>query len=177
MCAPGVAVLTTAGKPSSRAAATASSGAGGEPLGHDRDAVGLEQRARVLAASSHASSHSASTRATTSCAALTSMPSSCGTEPAEPRSHSARSAARPSARAADSGYANEGMFAALRSVAGAPSAARMQASTVFSGWFAAATASLIASPTLRAGTATGGTKSRIAESIPGSASRRGTVLR
>ena len=53
----------------------------------------------------------------------------------------------------------------------------MQVSTVFSGSPAAATASLIASPTSRAGTATGGTNRRIAASMPGSASSSGTARR
>ena len=49
------------------------------------------------------------------------------TDPAEWRSHSPYSAARPSAAAAASGYENAGMCATARSVVGEPLAARIAA--------------------------------------------------
>ena len=78
--------------------------------------------------------------------------------------------------AAASGYAKEGMLAAERSVAGAPAAARMAASTGLSGWSASDTARLIAAPTSAASTDTGGTNRAIAASILGSARIMGRAV-
>ena len=77
------------------ALATTSSGTTGMPY--------AVSSPRTSAGSSHASVELSSARATSALAAGSSMPSSSGVLPAGARSQSARSTARPSARAADRG--------------------------------------------------------------------------
>ena len=85
-----------------RGGRAASSGVVRDALLDDRDSVGLEQRAGLVGVEPEVGralergGDDAARRAR-------SMPSSAGTPPAGRRSHSARAAARPRARAADSG--------------------------------------------------------------------------
>ena len=102
LCAPGAAVFTTTGKPSSSAARRGLVRSRGERAPARAGPVG-EQELALSAGSSQASSAPVERRGDDRLGALRSIPSGAGTVPCGRRSHSARSAARPSARAADSG--------------------------------------------------------------------------
>ena len=94
--------------------------------------------------------------------------------PAGRRSHSARSTAWPSARAADSGYSNAATPDGLEERGrGLPSAEMNAASTGLSAAGLARTPRTTASATSSAPATTGGTKSTITASMPGSASTMG----
>ena len=98
LCTPAAAVLITTGKPTSAAAATASS-----TVAAMRSATSGTPNASRSTRISAGSSQPSTVVSTKARARRTSMPSSSGTTPTGRRSHSARSAARASARAADSG--------------------------------------------------------------------------
>ena len=74
-------------------------GVGGEPLGHERQAVGEQELARLGRRRARRRRRRASARSTTRSAASRSMPSSAGTVPCGWRSHSARCGQRARARA------------------------------------------------------------------------------
>ena len=110
----------------------------------------------------------------TACAASRSMPPSSGVVPCGRRSHSARSAARPSARAADSGYAKAATWRDPRSAAGTPSEDITTASTGLSAPASPAVRST-AWATSSAVPLTAGTKRTMTASIAGSASSSGSA--
>ena len=115
---------------------------------------------RTCGGVSQASLEDASTDATSCSAVVRSMPSSSGKTPAGRRSHSARAAACPSARAADSGKSNVATPASTRDW-GVPSAQTKAASTGLSSRGELASAEATASPTSSAPATTGGVKMTI----------------
>ena len=175
LCAPAAAVLTTTGKPSSRAAATASSGVCGATFRDERQAVREQELARRARDRATPRPRSRAHRARRAPPLRGRCPRAPGRFRTGRRSQSARSAARPSARAADSGYAKAAMRASgRRSGPGIPAADMTTASTGF-GSVADRAARSSSSATCSAVAVTVGTKSTTIASICGSSSSAGSA--
>ena len=166
--------LTTAGKPSSAAAATAASGPSATRSGTSGRPKACEQLARLgglepgVVRSARARARRRARRRRRRLRRAT------GIEPSGRRSHSARSATRPSARAADSGYANAAAADPARSACGTPAELITTASTGFPAAAARAAAST-ATATSSAVAETAGTKRTSTASTCGSSSRTGSA--